>query len=361
MSSQEELTLDHAVELISRGVPHFKGYKRSIPHTSDQCYGLYSTTKGNYGEDDDSADLHYAMTQLMTLRMQGSSSPIYPWETLEQPSMEFGFGRRPGTISLNRWVGLSSTIPASIPLRDPGMGRKEVSLSHIFERLKELEVGLVEDDGDQMYRLYKRFLRDPDRLFNSRKPLDKQITDLVMALSSEYWIDFTNPRNQVVTKFIYDTGVRENHDQYLKFYYQLLLSLELDLRINSRIHEEGAKEQLISQIPPQILWNLALARRWRHNIRIEDWGNTPDQVRLKFKLRKRQTKVLKRFAKLMKWPNLDATLDALRRRDAEGSSVNVSSHTMAFFSGLVLPGVCFFLPFPPSLPPFLPPLLPSCS
>ncbi|KAK7742239.1 hypothetical protein SLS62_010758 [Diatrype stigma] len=323
VSSEEELTLDHAVGLISRGVPHFKGHKRPIPHASDQYYGLYSTTTGDYGDDDDAADLHYAMTQLMTLRMQGSSSPVYPWETLEQPSMAFGFGRRPGTISLNRWVGLSSAIPASIPLRDLGTGMRDVTLVHIFERLKELEAGLREDDEDQKYRLYKRFLKDPDKVFNPHKSMERQIMDLVTALSSEDWIDFTNPRNQVITKFIYDTGggSRESHGQYFKFFYQLLLSLELDLRINSRIHDEWAKERLVGLIPPRIQWNLALARRWRHNIRIEEWGPTPDQVRLKFKLRKRQTKVLKRFAKLMKWPNLDATLDALRRRDAEGSSV----------------------------------------
>ncbi len=346
VSSSEELTLDHAVELISRGVPHFKGHQRPIPHASDQYYGLYSTTTGNHGDDNDAADLHYAMTQLMTLRIRGSGSQIYPWETLEQPSLASGFGRRPGTISLNRWVGYSSVIPASIDLRDPGMDRRDVSLAHIFERLKELEVGLLEDNGDQMYRLYKRFLKDPDRLVNPHKSMEKQIEDLILALSSADWIDFTSPRNQVVTKFIYDTS-QENHEQYLKFFYQLLLSLELDLRINSRIHDEWAKERLTSQIPPQIQWNLALARRWRHNVRVEEWGETADQVRLKFKMRKRQTKVLKRFAKLMKWPNLDATMDELRRRDAEGTSVTVSSHAMAFFSGLVLPGVS------PSFPPLL--------
>ncbi|RYO74078.1 hypothetical protein DL766_003137 [Monosporascus sp. MC13-8B] len=340
VSSEEELPLDHAVELIARGVPLFKGHKRPVPHASDDYYGLYTTTAGNHGDEDDAAKLHDAMAQLMTVRIQGSSTPVYPWETLEQPSFATGFGRRPGTISLNRWVGYSSALPASIPLRDPDVARRVVDLAQIFDRLKDLEAGLQEDDGEHMYRLYKWFLKDRDRLMSPHRSMEKQITDLVMALSSADWIDFTSPRNQVVTKFIYDTS-EANHEQYLKFFYQLLLSLELELRINSNLHDAWAKERLMSQIPPRIQWNLALARRWRHNVRVEYWGSTADQVRLRFKLRKRQTKVLKRFAQMMKWPNLDATLDALKKRDAQGTSATVSSHAMAFFSGLVLPGPTF--------------------
>ncbi|KAI0433282.1 hypothetical protein F5Y09DRAFT_299618 [Xylaria sp. FL1042] len=341
ISADEELTLGQAMELISRGVPTHKGHKRPIMHASDHHYGLYATTAGNHGDESDAVNQHNAMTQLMSLRVQGSGPPTAPWETLEQPSFAFGVGARPGTITLNAWVGRSSIMPPMIALRDPGMAPREVDLTQVFERLKDLEAGLEDDDQELMYQqLYKRFLRDPDKTSTPHKRMEQQITDLVMCLSGVDWIDFTNPKNQVVTKFIYDTSPG-NHEQYLKFCYQVLLSLELELRINSRLHTDWAKERLMGQIPPKIQWNLAMARRWRDNIRIEQYGATAEQVRLRFKLRKRQTKMLKRFAQMMKWSNLAETLDVLKERDAEGSLLSISSHTMAFFSGLVLPGATF--------------------
>ncbi|KAI4599257.1 hypothetical protein KJ359_002216 [Pestalotiopsis sp. 9143b] len=340
VSSQEELPLGRAMELISRGVPVHKGHRRPVPHRSDQYYALYTTTAGNHGDKTDAVDQHDSMTQLTTLRILGTSTPLRPWETLEQPSLAFGFGARPGTITLNHWASLASVIPPGIELRDPGVKPREVDLVQIFERLLELENG-EDDDADLMYRnLYKRFLKDPDKLLSPHKSMDKQITDLIVVLSSPDWIDFTIPKNQVVTRFIYDTRP-ENHELYLKFFHQLLLSIELDLRICSGIHNESAKEQLLSQIPPRIQWNLALARRWRDYVRVAEFGETAEKVRLRFKLRKRQAKMLKRFAQMMRWPNLDETLDSLKQNEVDGNLPNLSSHTMAFFSGLVLPGSTF--------------------
>ncbi|KAI0601836.1 hypothetical protein F4775DRAFT_355389 [Biscogniauxia sp. FL1348] len=340
ISMEADLTYSQAIDFINKGVPLYKGHKLPIALASDHHYGLYTTTVGNYGDESDAANLHDSMTQLTTLRIQGSGLPVYPWETLEQPSLAFGTGRRSGTITLNAWVGQFRNAPLTIALRDPGVVPRDADLTLIFSRLKDLEYGLEDDSEEQLYRLYKRFLKDPDKLFSPHKRMEQQITDLIMYLSSPNWIDLTNPKNQVVTRFIYDTSPA-NHDQYLKFFYQLLLSLELDLRINSRIHLEEARGKLMAQIPPQVQWNLALARRWRDNVRVEDYGPTAEQVRLRYKLRKRQVKMLKRFAQMMKWPNLDATIDALKQGDADNSLLSISSHTMAFFSGLVLPGSTF--------------------
>jgi len=341
MSSKEELSLGQAMELISRGVPAFRGHKRPIPHASDSYYALYASAAGNKGEDTDVANQHDAMTQLMTLRLLGPGHAVYPWETLEQPSYSFYFGNRPGTITLNQWAALSSVVPLSIALRDPGVAPRQVELDQIFERIKELERGLEDDDEELLYRnLYRRFLRDPDKLFSPHKTLDKQITDLILVLSAPTWIDFTNPRQQIVTRFIFDTDL-ENHKTHLRFFHQLLLSMELDLRINSKLHLPAAKEKLLSQIPPTIQWSLALARRWRDYVRIESYGKTADSLRLRFKLKRRQVKMLKRFAQMMKWPNLSDTLNVLKRRDADSTLDLVSSHAMAFFAGLVLPGPTF--------------------
>ena len=49
--------------------------------------------------------------------------------------------------------------------------------------------------------------------------------------------------------------------------------------------------------------------------------------------------MLKRFAQMMKWPNLAETLETLRQRDQEFTLDTISSDAFAFFSGLVIPGV----------------------
>ncbi len=362
VSSEEELSLGHAMELISRGVPAFKGHKRDIPHVSDHYYVLYTTTAGNRGEETDVANAHDSMTQFMSMKLQGHGPADYPWDTIEQPSYGFFFGQRAGTVALNQWVNMSSVLPPPIGLRDPGVVPREVDLAQICQRLKELQTGLEDDDEDLMYKnLYKRFLKDPDKLFSPHKTLDKQITDLIMVLSRPDWIDFTAPRNQIATRFIFNTS-RDNHQHYVKFFHQLLLSMELDLRITSRQHDDWAKDKLMQQLPPTIQRSLALARRWRDNVRIEAYGKTAEQgeicpiciffvtmkgcstdkdtiVELRLKLQSRQIRMLRYFAKMMKWPNLAETVANLKRRDAESSLDTISSHAMAFFSGLILPGV----------------------
>jgi len=278
MSSREELTLGHAMELISRGVPAHKGHKRPIPHAADRYYMLYTTTAGNRGDDSDAANAHDGMTQLMSLRMHGSGPAVYPWDTIEQPSYGFHYGRRPGTVTLNRWASAASAVPPAIALRDPGVVPRDVDLAQVLQRIRDLQGGLEDDDEDLLYRnLYKRFLRDPDRVSSPHKTLDKQITDLILALSRpDHWIDFTNVRNQIATRFLFDTSPA-GHAQYAKFFHQLVLSMELDLRINSRQHNDWAKEKLMQQLPPTIQWNVALSRRWRDNVRVDALGSTADQ------------------------------------------------------------------------------------
>ncbi|KAL2258629.1 hypothetical protein VTK26DRAFT_8004 [Humicola hyalothermophila] len=340
MSSREELNLGPAMQLISRGVPAFKGHKRPVPHRDDY-YALYATAAGNHGDETDAVNLHDHMTQLMTLRLVESGPAHYPWETLEHPSYAFCFGKHSGTITLNHWVSLGSVLPPPIKLHDPGVAPREVDLETIFERLQDLERGLEDDDEALMYKnLYRRLLKDPDKYLSPHKTLDKQITDLIMVLSRPGWFDFTVPKNQVVTKFIFDTSLA-NAETFHKFFHQLLLSLELDLRIQSRHHMTEAKKKLLTQMPPTLQWNLALARRWRDYIRIEAFGSTAEQLQLRYRIKRRQVRMLKRFAQAMKWPNLAETLAALKRREADSTLDLVSSHAMAFFSGLVLPGPTF--------------------
>lgn len=210
--------------------------------------------------------------------MLSNSRATHPWETLEQPSYTFFYGQLPGTITLNQWTSSASAWPSTIGLKDSGVVPRPMPLEKIFDRLQELRAGLEDDDPELLYKiLYRRILRDPDRIRNPHKTLDKQITDLIMALSRPDWIDFANPKNQVVTRFIFESQQENFATQYQKFFHQLLLSLELELRIQSNEHKDWAKEKLLQQIPPSILWNLALAKRWRQNVRVLEFGKTPDQ------------------------------------------------------------------------------------
>lgn len=341
MSAQQELSRDQAIELIARGAPSHKGYKRAVPHVSAEFYALYAASSGNRCEGTDRVNLHDAMVQLMTFRMAGPGEITSPWSTLEQPSCAYRYGIRPGTTTLNHWASMASELPENIALRDSGMEVRELTLAQVFERLKELQTERDDADEGSLYRtLYKRILRDPDRILNPRKSLEKQITDLILALSRPDWIDFTDLKNQVVTRFIFDP-FPEDHDEYLRFFHQLLLGVELNLRIHNSQHSDYAKDKLLQQIPPTIRWSLVLARRWSDYVRVESYGNAVDEIKLRFKLKKRQVKMLKKFATTLKWPNLGDTLEALRDTEEDPASAAVSSDAYAFFSGLVLPGPTF--------------------
>ncbi|UKZ64407.1 uncharacterized protein TrAtP1_005623 [Trichoderma atroviride] len=342
-SDREELSHQDALELIARGAPTYKGRKKSIPYTSDQHYALYVTSSKSRRGGTDVAKPHDAMSHLMTMKIQAHGHVSYPWETIEQPSYAFFYGRIGGTVTLNQWAAAASNIPSKIALRDSGVIPRPVTLEQIFARLQDLQqLGLEDDDLGLLYRsLYKRFLRDPDKILSPHKTLDKQIADLIMTLSRPDWIDYTEPKNQVVTRFIFNGTNEEHREQYHKFFHQLLLSLELELRIHSRHHDDWAKEKLLQQMPPTIKWNLALARRWRENVRVEEYGDSPTQVKLRYKLKKRQVKQLKKFAQIMKWPNLRETMECLRQKDEDFALDSISSDAFAYFSGLVLPGPTF--------------------
>ncbi|KAH7179713.1 uncharacterized protein B0J16DRAFT_175833 [Fusarium flagelliforme] len=346
ISIDDELPQQHALEIVARGAPSHKGHRRPVAHQPDEFYSLHTTSSGNRADGKasdhtDAANLHDSMTQLMTLRLLGHGYAEKSWETLEQPSYAVHFGHLPGTITLNEWASMSSVLPPPIALRDAGVLPRVMSLESIFERLQELRHGIEDDDESLLYRiLYKRILRDPDKFLNPHRTLDKQITDLILVLSRPDWIDFSNPRNQVATRFIFERGP-ENQEQFHKFFHQLLLSLELELRIQSYQHSDWAKEKLTSQIPPSIQWNLALARRWQDFVRVDDVGKTPEEILLRYKLKKRQIRMLRRFAQMMRWPNLTETLDNMKQKDSELALDEVSSDAFAFFSGLVLPGQSF--------------------
>lgn len=266
------------MELIASGTPVFKGSRRPVPHVPE-AYNLYATCEGNRSVGDDRATPFNAAFTACSFRLQDSDPPQHPWETLEQPSMSFCYGARPGTITLNHWVSSFGRPSVSVELVEPDAKPREVKLSTILERLIYLEGGFEEDYEDLMYKnLYRSLLRDPDKDRNPHKGMETQIADLIIILSRPEWIDFSIPGNQVVAKFFANATYTDNGG-YKTFFHQLLLSLELDFRIHSKYHAEGPKQQLLAQLPPCISWDLALARKWRQCMSIEKFniGSDPEQ------------------------------------------------------------------------------------
>ncbi|CAL3967056.1 unnamed protein product [Diplocarpon coronariae] len=337
----ETLSQARALELIASGAPVFKGIRRSIPHAADDYYHLYAACEGNGGIGTDRGEVYTEAFAAYSLKLLGTRHPDHPWETLEQPSMAFCYGASPGTTTLNQWVSLSGKINPALELRDPGIIPREVELSTILERLIFLERGFEEEYEDLMYKnLYRNLLRDPDRLLHPHRAMEKQISDLIMVLSRKEWIDFSRLENQVVAKFFANAKYTED-GRYKLFFHQLLLSMELYLRIQSKQHSEYAKAKLVAQLPPCIMWDLALARRWKECMSIEKFesGRNPETIRFHLLSKKVQVKALRKFARAMKWPNLSRVDGVLKERDADATPLeDRSSDAMSYFTGVILPG-----------------------
>ncbi|KAI9650969.1 hypothetical protein NHQ30_001006 [Ciborinia camelliae] len=341
-SNDDELTQGKAMQLIATGVPVFKGTMEPIAHASDEYFALYATCNGNGGAGNDRAEVFSRAFMADSMRLSGSGEANRPWETLEQPSMAFAYGLFSGTITLNHWCSINGNPHAPIELRDPGVqSLRVVELQIILDRLIYLEGGIDDESEDTLYKnLYKILLKDLDKSFIAKKGMEKQIADLIIALSRHDWIDFSQPKNHVVAKFFADEAYSD-HGRYRAFFHQLLLSMELELRIQSKHHSEEAKERLLAQLPPWISWDLAVAKKWRECMMIEKYKTGDDRQQIKFRLLKKRSQVraLRKFSRAMKWPNLAMVDEALREVDPDASPLeDRSADAMSFCTGLILPG-----------------------
>jgi len=167
--------------------------------------------------------------------------------------------------------------------------------------------------------------------------MEEQITDLITVLTSDRWVDFTQPKSQVVAKYFDSADLNRKQD----FFHQLLLSTELYLRIHFHDHEEKAKRKLLLQLPPIIAWDLAVAQRWLENMTITKSRTSSHQSTFSFELKSknRQKEALRVFAETLKWPNMDEIEYVLEESDKKEKPLeDRSADAMSWFSGIVLPG-----------------------
>ena len=190
--------------------------------------------------------------------------------------------------------------------------------------------------------LYERLIDDPDADTKPHYAMELQIADLITVLSNPEWTDFRLAENHVVAEF-FDSPDTAKKQQFLQ---QLLLAVELFLRIHSKDHEDRAKRRLLQDLPPKISWDLALAERWLENMSISKSCNSSStKSTYSFDLRKKrcQKAALREFARVLKWPNIGALNRSLSERAKQELPVeDLSADTMSWFTGVILPG--------PSLP-----------
>ncbi|KAI8943817.1 hypothetical protein NX059_001790 [Plenodomus lindquistii] len=336
--SDDALSPDEADDLISLGASTFKGYLDIIPNAPEGYERYYAVMESEHQSRTDRAPFQQPAYRAMSLNMTGASDCQFPWLSQEQPCMAYAFGKSAGTTTLNYWVSKSSN--SNPPTKFTGDSKpRKIKFLQILDRLQQLESGLQEDDPEEMYRyLYSTLIEDPDRFGDNRHiEIEQQIADLINVLSSPQWKDFSLPKNQVIAKFF------DASDQHKKqeFFHQLLLSVELYLRIHSKRHTDKVKRKLIKQLPPIITWDLAVAQRWLENMEItkERISSTSSTFSFELKSKKRQKEALRIFAETLKWPNIDEVEYILEELDPKEKAVeDRSADAMSWFSGIILPG-----------------------
>jgi hypothetical protein len=332
-------TLSHyqAEDLVSKGASTFTGFREEVAHAPGH-HRLFAVMESEGNDRTDRATFQELAFEHISLTITGPADSAFPWVSLEQPCMRYCFGKSPGTTTLTYYVGKAGSLPPAVHYGSKKKPRK-MKLIVILERLRDLELlGLEEDNFEWTYRyLYDKLIEDPEADTNPHYDRAMQIADLLTVLSNPDWVDFSLARNHVVAKFFDSADEKVKR----KFFHQLLLSIELYLRVQAPDHEEKAKRSLLMQLPPKVAWDLALAERWLENMSISRVQLSSTQSTFTFDLsrKKRQKEALRSFASLLKWPNMEELDYILEEKDPKEKSIeDRSADTMSWFTGVILPG-----------------------
>ncbi|KAL1648780.1 hypothetical protein SLS58_001959 [Diplodia intermedia] len=333
-----ESMLDQAQadELISTGASIFKGRVEDAPGAPVGYYRFFAIMEGDDAERNDRARYQHEAYKDITLSQTTSSDGPYPWLALEQPCMAYAFGWMPGTTTLNYKVSLSGSLKPKLKYGGGAIQPRKIKLGHILDRLRSLNKGFPDNDPDELHHdLYGTLLEDPNPDGNTG--LEQQIVALFTVLINPDWIDFSQAKNHVVAKF-FDS---KDSARKTKFFHQLLLAVELYLRVHHDMHLAQAKRTLITALPPKVLWDLALAERWLANMSIKKSRTSSNESVFSFQLgnKKRQKEALRLFAKMLKWPNMQELDFVLGESDRyEVPLEDRSADAMSWFAGVILPG-----------------------
>ncbi|KAL7268906.1 hypothetical protein RUND412_008451 [Rhizina undulata] len=341
---QTELSESEAKEYITSGAPIFRGELRDITNAPKGHYHFFGFAGDEWDESTDTAAFQSDVFGDMSSAPEGKQT-----DALERPAMGHAFGIYPGTITLACYVsGFGSNFRGS-ELAARAKVRK-LSMLYVLDRLRTLQVqGIEEDPVDLHHHLYEYLLYDNHKYDypHGKSSYDAQIADLVAALCRPSWVDFSLPENQTIARFLSDPNPAVHNG----FFHQLLLSIELYLRINAR-HRANVAMKRLGDIPDKIRWDLMMAQRWLENVEMEAPKKVKDingkrgaavksTIGFKFPNKKNQVEALRNFAWTLKWPNMHEVEYALSESEQEAPSEYLedkSVNCMSWFTGLLLPG-----------------------
>ncbi|KAI5777165.1 hypothetical protein EDC01DRAFT_429401 [Geopyxis carbonaria] len=334
---QTDICESDVQQFVARGAPRFRGELREISNGPRGSYHFFAIAGEEWDEETDTAPFQSDSFGDMSSSPEGRQT-----DALERPAMGHAFGIYPGTVTLAYYVaGFGSELKGS-EIAARGKVRK-LTMLYVLDRLRTLQVkGIEEDIMDLHDHLYEYLLHDNHKYDHpeTSPSLDSQIGDLVAALCRPSWVDFSLTENQTVAHFLAndDTAVSNS------FFHQLLLSIELYLRINAR---DVTKP--LADMPEKIRWDLMLAQRWLENVEIEPprkvvngkgkRGEQKSSVGFKFPNKMNQIEALRNFAWTLKWPNMaEVEYTLSEEEDPNELLEDRSSNCMSWFTGLLLPG-----------------------
>ena len=159
---------------------------------------------------------------------------------------------------------------------------------------------------------------------------------LIAALSNPFWIDFGDPTSHVLADY-YDT---EDVEVEKHFWHQLLLSVELDLRLRAA----GDQEQtMLSHVPKKVAWNIALSKVWLSKMALvpidEGFLRPATAFHITALAKDTQKERLLSFARNMKWVDI-GNVERMLEQDSDGG-IPLEFHnayTSSWITGTILPG-----------------------
>ena len=331
-----------ASALICNGILSFRGFTCRKNYNGALHIRFYASVTlemlgGRHGKVD-----HLCQAPAdMSLQLFDTIANAMPWETLEQPSMTGCFGLLPGTVTLNRYVGLKNPPVPSVPFPQYTILARETDDLLVLRRLYALQgrMGCDFDAAEAETLLFTQLLFDPDWVPGVPETIDRQIAVLVAVLDNPIWLDFRDPALHCLAKY-YDS---QNPRIEQLFYQQLLLSVELYLRIlflTDRV-DITRRPCIIESIPEKVAYDLALAQIWQSKMRLEPLDDIQNATMFHIMAITKdiQKRKLLGFAKTMKWAGL-ASVEAMLEETLEGviPLECKSAHSATWISGVLLPG-----------------------
>lgn len=344
LSGDSVLNNDEAMNLVADGATIFNEHWRLAYHAKQAiAHSFVLLSLGDGSPILDATSPTAMLAEDMTLSLGAGLVEPVPWRTLEQPSMTCCFGLFPGTVTLSRYIASFDRSPSPINEYPTDVRLEKLALHQILDRLWLLQG--VDDDGFEQteqdyYFLYSQLVSDPDH-DSSKGTLERDIEVLSGLLHSEIWIDFSKPEKQFVAKYfagrVWDIPTEV-------FFHQILMSAELGRRICALAPcVVGGTEQLMSSLPRQVAWSVALAYRFLENItfdKFDELGADPEECYTLVPHNKlaQVSKVLD-FGYALKWPDMDQ-IEAKMRIESETEEIwgQWSVPSWTFLSGAVLPG-----------------------